>query len=568
MHRWFIEHQAMLEGALEAIATRGHWTPFVESPSRRHHPEGAHEQGRRRFEARLHQPFALDLPAITGRTGQESSPYTGQPLGIDYPRVEVQGLYQAIARAWPAWRRASVQERTGVCLEILHRLAAQSFENAYATMHTAGQSFMMAFAGSGANSLDRGLEGLAYAYKAMRDVPERASFARRFGPGEPVRLEKRYRLVPRGVAVVISCGSYPAWNAWPAVFANLATGNPVVLKPHPGAILPMAIGVETGRQVLREAGLDPNLLTLAADTWEEPLTKELLHHPDTAIIDFTGGQRFGAWIEETFRHKLVYTETAGCNAALLESTHDLDATLRALANSLALFSSQMCTSPQNLYLPAQGVYDGARLVPVEEVTGRLVELMDQTLANPLHAAGICGALHSPHTGAQIEALRTQALQQGATVLRASAPYPHPEFSQARTATPLLLQVEAERHKTLYQQEHFGPMAFVIVARDRQHALERATSDARQLGAIASYAWTTDPAFLEEVQDAFALAGASVGCNLTRHLPLNFTAAFSDYHVTGLNPAGNACLTDLAFVTQRFRVVQSKTELPPTPAGGS
>ena len=54
-------------------------------------------------------------------------------------------------------------------------------------------------------------------------------------------------------------------------------------------------------------------------------------------------------------------------------------------------------------------------------------------------------------------------------------------------------------------------------------------------------------------------GASVGINLLGQRPINFTAAFSDYHVTGLNPAGNACLTDLAFVTRRFRIVQSKTE---------
>jgi hypothetical protein len=30
-------------------------------------------------------------------------------------------------------------------------------------------------------------------------------------------------------------------------------------------------------------------------------------------------------------------------------------------------------------------------------------------------------------------------------------------------------------------------------------------------------------------------------------------------VTGLNPAGNACLTDLAFVANRFRIVQSKRQ---------
>ena len=42
--------------------------------------------------------------------------------------------------------------------------------------------------------------------------------------------------------------------------------------------------------------------------------------------------------------------------------------------------------------------------------------------------------------------------------------------------------------------------------------------------------------------------------------MQFTAGFSDFHVTGLNPAGTACLTDPAFVSRRFRVVQSKVEL--------
>jgi hypothetical protein len=41
------------------------------------------------------------------------------------------------------------------------------------------------------------------------------------------------------------------------------------------------------------------------------------------------------------------------------------------------------------------------------------------------------------------------------------------------------------------------------------------------------------------------------------MPLNFAAAYSDVHVTGLNPAGNASLTDLAFVAGRFRITQSR-----------
>ena len=57
--------------------------------------------------------------------------------------------------------------------------------------------------------------------------------------------------------------------------------------------------------------------------------------------------------------------------------------------------------------------------------------------------------------------------------------------------------------------------------------------------------------------ATARAGAQLTINLTGAMPLNFAAAYSDYHVTGLNPAGNASLTNLAFVTSRFCITQSR-----------
>ena len=41
------------------------------------------------------------------------------------------------------------------------------------------------------------------------------------------------------------------------------------------------------------------------------------------------------------------------------------------------------------------------------------------------------------------------------------------------------------------------------------------------------------------------------------MPHDFAAAYSDYHVTGLNPAGNATLTDEAFIAARFRIAQSR-----------
>jgi hypothetical protein len=48
--------------------------------------------------------------------------------------------------------------------------------------------------------------------------------------------------------------------------------------------------------------------------------------------------------------------------------------------------------------------------------------------------------------------------------------------------------------------------------------------------------------------------------MTVPMPINFAAAYSDYHITGLNPAGNACLADLAFVANRFRIIQFRQPL--------
>jgi phenylacetic acid degradation protein paaN len=554
---WFTKHRARLDKALEVCRSREAWQPFVESPSRRYHPEGAREAGKAAFEGHIKTRFPLMQPGQHGYVSAEVSPYTGEHLFVAYPKMDPPALYASLRGAIPDWRDAGVEARVGVCMEMLERWSAASFELAYATMHTTGQGFMLAFAGSGASSLERGLEAVAHAYRAMSEVPETATYERTFGSGEPVRLEKRYRIMPVGIAVVVSCGSYPAYNAYPAILANLATGNPVVLKTHPGTVLPMAIALRIGRETLAAGGFDPNLLTLATDTLEQPLTQQLVAHPDTAIVDFTGSQSFGRWLEKNCRHAQVYTETSGCNAVVLDGADDLDVALTAIATSLCLFSGQMCTAAQNIFVPRTGVWDGETLVPHDEVVARLVSAVEALVADPAHAASLCGAIQSTKVIDEMDRLRELA---GATVLRSGAPYSHPEFPNARTATPLL--VAAERgDRSLYGREWFGPMSFVISVRDRDQALDLATRDARERGAIASYAYTRDVDFMAQVEDRFASAGASVGINLVRQTPINFAAAMSDYHVTGLNPSGNACLTDGAFVARRFRIVQSKREVP-------
>lgn len=552
MTELYEKHKGTLEKAIEACRKRYSWSPFIDNPSVKIHGEEALKNGKAAFEAHLGRSFDLDQPGTIGRVGHEISPYTQAPLNIDYPKADVDQLFSAAKAALPAWRDAGPAARAGVIIEILTRLSQETFENAFATMHTAGQSFPMAFAGSGSNALDRGMEALAHAMIAQREVPENALWEKNFGK-DTIRLQKDYRLMPRGVGLVICCATFPAWNAYPAMVASLATGNPVIVKPHPNGILPMAIAVRRFREILNDCGFDSNLVLLAADEISAPVTKQLIHHPGCAIVDFTGSARFGQWVEENSGRSLVYTETAGVNSVIVESAPDLTAVITSVARTLCLFSAQMCTSPQNIYIPAQGVRDGDRLVPYEEVVGRLVAEVKSLSENSKIGPNLFGALQSDVSLKLLEDLEKRGAERG-TILKAHHAYDHPDFPQARTATPLMIELDIS-DRDFYQEEVFAPVVFVIKAESREQALAQATSDVQTHGAIASYFYSSDPDFLRIGQNAFAEAGASLTCNLTGNMPLNFAAAYSDYHVTGLNPAGNACLADLAFVADRFRIVQ-------------
>ncbi|WP_207393914.1 phenylacetic acid degradation protein PaaN [Actinomadura formosensis] len=548
------EHRSTLTAALRACRTRESWTAYPEDTASHPNGESGKAAGKAWLADRLGSRFPLEHPGNWRVQQDEVSPYTGLPLGISYPAAEPEALFAAAHRAWPAWRQADPQTRVDVCLEICEQLYLRNFELAYAAMHTAGQSFGMSWAGSGTNAIDRGIEAIALAHAAMERVPRSAVWSRAFGTHQ-VTLDKRYRLVPRGIAVVIACASFPAWNVYPALFASLATGNPVILKPHPTSVLQMAEAVRICRTTLAEAGFSPDLVGLSLDTVAEPVAKRLISHPGTRIVDFTGSAAFGSWVEANAHPAIAYTETSGANSVLIESLSDPDAQLRAIAGSLCLFSAQMCTSPQNIYVPRGGIRTADGEMTPDEFADALAAAVQAVSTVPRRAAAVMATVQSPHTLDLLNRVRDQAAEKGRVVLE-PAPYEHPEYPGARTSGPLLARLDIADHD-LYGRERFGPVAFVITADDADRALEQATRDAREQGAITAFAYSTDEGYLDRAEAAYALAGAALTSNLSGPMPLNFSAAYSDYHVTGLNPAGNASLTDDSFVTGRFRITQSR-----------
>jgi phenylacetic acid degradation protein paaN len=542
----FAKHEGTLKQALAVIASREYWSPFPESPTA--YGEEAQHAGEQAFQERLGRPFEIEQPAGGYSAGGESSPY-GIDLGVTYPVADVGTLTAAAATAMKTWGKATVEDRVGVCLEILDRLKENVFEMAYAVMHTTGQAFLMAFQAGGPHALDRGLEAVAYAYAEMHKLPSKQiRWEKPQGKRDPLLIDKRWRIRPRGVAVTVGVSTFPTWNGYPGIFASLATGNPVIVKPHPGTILPLAIFVETARGVLAEAGFDPNTVLLAVDTPSAPITKDLVMDPAVAIVDYTGGSVFGEWLERNATHALVFTEKAGVNSVIIDSADDLKGVYRNLSVSLSMYSGQMCTTPQNVYIPRDGIEVGGERVPFDTIAAGLAGAIEGLLADDQRAGDILGSIKSPATVDRIDAAATSG-----TVVLESRKIGHPTFPDADVRTPVIVAVEAA-DRDVYMREMFGPVVYVIATADTAESLALATDSALSNGAITWLVYSTDEEVIERAVDAATEAGVSVAFNLTGGLYVNLSAAFSDFHVTGANPAGNASLTDPAFIAGRFRVI--------------
>ena len=159
----------------------------------------------------------------------------------------------------------------------------------------------MAFQAGGPHALDRALEALAYAYAEMTRHPAHGRVGEAAGKGDPLRMTKTFHVVPRGVALVIGCNTFPTWNSYPGLFASLVTGNPVSSSrtrarccrwpspcSSPARCSPRPASTRTWScwPPRRPARSSPATLAL---------------HPRVRIVDFTGSTEYGDWLEANAR---------------------------------------------------------------------------------------------------------------------------------------------------------------------------------------------------------------------------------------------------------------------------
>jgi phenylacetic acid degradation protein paaN len=360
-----------------------------------------------------------------------------------------------------------------------------------------------------------------------------------------IRLNKAWLAIPKGISLVIGCSTFPTWNSVTGIYGSLITGNVVLVKPHPGAVLPIAIFVAAIRQVMAENNFDPNVCQLAVDTFDRLITRDLAEHPKVKLIDYTGNSAFGDYLEG-LAGKTVFTEKTGVNSVILDAAEDIDKVAANLAFSVCLYSGQMCTAPQNFFIPADGIKTPQGTVSFDDFAQKFISNINSLVDNPKAGPFVLGAVQNKKTLERIGQTENIAEK----VLLRSRQFDNPQFSNARVATPVVLEVSSEQ-KDLFGAELFGPIAMLIRTRDTDESIALAREMAASQGAISCGAYTLDGAVREKIADAMAMASTPVSFNFVGGIYLNQHAAFSDFHVTGGNPAGNASFTNTDYVNRRF-----------------
>ncbi|GAA3830097.1 aldehyde dehydrogenase family protein [Streptomyces phyllanthi] len=539
-------HGELLHDVVRALAAGECRRPFTEATG-----QDAADAGMRStrtagkvFRSLLGRPFDLGQPGARGWVHTESSPY-GVALAISYPRCDPEELVAAAGRAAAGWRAAGTHQRAGLAVEILRRLNTRSHELALAVHHTTGQPLPAAFRAAGPRAQDRALETVAQALAESERVPADLHWESAEKGGRPLALRGTCALVPRGVSLLVGCPDFPLWNGYPGLFAGLVTGNPVVVAPHPRSVLPLAITVRVARQVLAEAGHDPNVVTLAVAEPEQRVHRRLATDPAVRIVDFTGSARFADWLEQHARQAAVFANRTGLSTVVVDSTDDYRGLVRGLALSSCLCNGTVRTTPQNVLVPERGFRTDEGPKTLRDLGADLGDAVDRLLGHPSRAARVLGAI----TADEVRDALTEAARYG-PVLHASGPVAQPEQAHADLRSPLLVRLRASDER-IYTREWPGLVSFLVGTDSTSHSLTLLRRTLARHGALHASVHSTDPLVLAAAETAALDAGVHLVENLD-DLPADPSSARAELPGAGAH-----------FITGRFRVVRSRRHVPTT-----
>ncbi len=301
----------------------------------------------------------------------------------------------------------------------------------------------------------------------LADEPRRTDAARSY-----VRFEAL------GPVLAIMPWNFPFWQVFRFAAPALAAGNAGILKHAPN-VSRCALEIE---QVFRDAGLPDGLFRSVFLSNEA--TAGVIADARVRAVTLTGSDRAGSQVaERAGRHlKKTVLELGGSDPFIVLEDADLARAATIAADARLQNSGQSCIAAKR-FIVADRV--------AGEFTERLeAEMASRRLGDPLDPATAVGPQARLDLRANLHRQVEESVRRGAQLVlggrlpdEPGAFYPPTILTAVQPGTPA------------FDEETFGPVAAVVVARDDADAVRIANASVYGLGASV---WTADAARGERI----------------------------------------------------------------------
>ncbi|MDR6288217.1 succinate-semialdehyde dehydrogenase/glutarate-semialdehyde dehydrogenase [Inquilinus ginsengisoli] len=377
-----------------------------------------------------------------------TNPATGEPIGR-LPRSSRETARRAIAAARAAqagWAATPVWQRAKACLAIAAQIDGARDRIARNLSLEQGKPFKEAH-----GEVGKAADGFRLAAELVKQLG-----------GETLPAEDPSKLLltlrqPRGVYAVITPWNFPVNIPVEYLAPGIATGNTIVWVPAPTTSM---AAVELMR-VIEEAGLPPGVVNLVIGEGAV-VGDEIVAHPDTNGIGFTGSPATGQRIAERGAGKPMLLELGGNGPVLVFADADLDRAAVAAAGGAFFNAGQVCAATGRVL---------AHRSIVEPLAQRLVEIArSHKLGDPLQQGTTMGPLNNPKVAAKVREHVDDAVARGATVLAGGKP--RPDLGSDLFFEPTVI-TGVTRDMRINREETFGPVVPVLAFDDDAEALDLA-----------------------------------------------------------------------------------------------
>jgi acyl-CoA reductase-like NAD-dependent aldehyde dehydrogenase len=359
----------------------------------------------------------------------------------------------AVARAKAAqrhWRQSSFDERR----EILRRLMAYTVEHkdeiCLAIQRDSGKTRENALLGEIWTTCEKFRWMIKNGEKHLR--PERVS------SGLLLHKTARLEYHPLGVVAAITPWNYPYQNLVNPIIPALMAGNAIILKPSEWVAWSSALFIAAFREVLREAGQNPDLIQAVQGYGE---TGAALVRAEVDTILFIGSVKNGRRVIEGSAERVtpVVMELGGKDAFIVCEDADLEQAVHAALAGCYVNCGQNCVASERI-LVHESLY--------EAFAKRAAELVSRFRQGSSREGLVdVGAIITPLQLDLIEKAVDGAIAEGARVVAGGR---RVLSDKGDYFEPTIL-ADVTPDMRIAQDEVFGPVMLLIRVRDDAHAIE-------------------------------------------------------------------------------------------------